>query len=844
MRTTLSFLILLIATASVAQKPKPEDLHLTWEIIENNYQGKREFHSAFTLTNKSKQPLPASGWSLFFNFPRMIHAASVSPRMQISHINGDFYQLKPAVGFGGLRPNDTLRVEFAGGAWVVSISDVPAGIYIVWDDAPGNGALLPNYAVIKPTQPKQHQRYEGDKLAMLTPEMVFERNKNIADIPVDSLVKVFPSPAFYKETGGVFLMNKKDAGIGYSDKDFGKEATYLSAELKSIFPGAPASGAIRLEKNHMKGEAYELSVNSNGVRIAAGTPAGIFYGIQSFKSLLPLQAWKGGQTRLSIPAVHIIDSPRFVHRAFMLDVARNFQPKKEVLRVLDLMALNKLNVFHFHFNDDEGWRIEIPGLPELTDVGVRKGHSADDNAFLHPSFGSGPQPGIQGSGYYSRNDFIEILKYANERHIKVIPEIETPGHARAAIAAMDARYTRLMKEGRKEDAEKYLLYDLQDSSRYRSVQRWYRNVINPALPSTYVFLEHVVDELRKMYTEAGAPLETIHFGGDEVPGGVWVKSPAVAALVKNDPLVNSVNDVWYHFFRKITEIMKSRGMYVYGWEEAAMRKTGLDGRTVYIPNPDFVNTGMQVDVWNNVIGWGAEDLPYQLANAGYKVILSPASNMYFDLAYFKEFDEPGYYWAGYLDIDKPFSFIPFDYYKNTTEDINGNRIGRSFFLGKERLTDFGKENIPGVQGLLWSETLRNSDAMYYMMLPKLFALAERAWASEPEWSKEKDSTRSQQLYDKAWSQFVNGLAKRQLPLLDFYAGGFNYRIPTAGALVQDGRVVVNTQLPGFVVRYTANGNDPDRKSKVYTGPITEKGLIKLRVFSPGGRGGRVVSITN
>jgi len=846
MKTVLLSSFLFLSLMMHAQKVDVKNLQVTWEIVENNYKGKREFLSAFTLTNKGREALPASGWAIYFNFPRMIHAVSVSPKMQIRHINGDFYELKPTSRFSGLKTNDTARVEYSGGAWVVSISDAPAGIYLVWDDAPQKGLLLSNYTIKRPTEAKQHQRYEGDKFAMFTPEMIYERNRDVKDIPLDSLVKVFPTPAYYKETGDVYKLDINKIGVATNASDgFQREASYLNAELGKLFNGkGTLSGSIQLEKNDMKGEAFKLTVNNKGISISAGTPSGVFYGIQSLKSLIPPQAWKTKQTSISIPTVEIIDSPRFAHRAFMLDVARNFQPKEKIFKVLDIMALYKLNVFHFHFNDDEGWRIEIPGLPELTEIGVRKGHSIDDKNFLHPSFGSGPDPAVQGNGFYTRRDFIDILRYANERHIKVIPEIETPGHARAAIAAMTARYERLIKEGKKEEAEKYMLYDPQDTSKYRSVQRWFRNVINPALPSTYAFLEHVIDELRKMYNEANAPLETIHFGGDEVPGGVWTGSPAVQEVIKKEPSVANVNDMWYYYFGKITDIMKKRGMYVYGWEEAGMRKTGLDGRTVYIPNPDFANTGMQLDVWNNVIGWGAEDLPYQLANAGYKVILSPASNMYFDLAYFKEFDEPGYYWAGFLDIDKPFSFIPFDYYKNTTEDINGNRINRSFFNTKERLTDYGKENIPGVQGLLWSETLTGTNSMDYMLLPKLHALAERAWAKDPEWAQEKDSTKAQQLYNKAWSDFVNVVGKRELPRLDYYAGGFHYRIPTAGAVVNNGRVEVNTQIPGFVIRYTVNGNDPDTKSKIYTGPITERGKIKLRLFDSRGRGGRTVEVVN
>jgi hexosaminidase len=347
-----------------------------------------------------------------------------------------------------------------------------------------------------------------------------------------------------------------------------------------------------------------------------------------------------------------------------------------------------------------------------------------------------------------------------------------------------------------------------------------------------------------MYNEAGAPIETIHFGGDEVPAGVWQKSPAYYSIKKNIPSIRSTDDLWYYYFGRINDMMKARGLYTYGWEEAGMRKTVLDGKPYYLPNPGFATSGMQLDVWNNVIGWGSEDLPYRLANAGYKVILSPASNMYFDLAYYKEFDEPGNYWAGYLDIDKPFYFIPFDYYKNSDEDVNGNKVSPSYFSGKARLTDYGKENIPGIQGLLWSETVISPERMEYMMLPKLLSLSERAWAANPDWAKEKDSVKTAWLYNEAWSRFLNTLGQRELVRLDYYAGGFNYRIPTAGAVSRNGKVEVNSQFPGLVARYTTDGKDPDVRSRVYSGPITEKGTIRLRLFDSRGRGGRVIEIIN
>src|SRR5690606_2243171 len=379
------------------------------------------------------------------------------------------------------------------------------------------------------------------------------------------------------------------------------------------------------------------------------------------------------QRSITIPAVEVSDEPRFGYRAFRMDVARNFQSKEQVMTVLDLMASYKMNVLHFHLNDDEGWRLEIPSLPELTEVGARRAHSIDEQS-LPPSYGSGPDATNKaGTGYYSKSDFIEILKYANARHIRVLPEVETPGHARAAVKSMEARYRRLMKAGQEEQAKEYLLNDIDDQSVYRSVQKWDDNVMNVALPSTYRFIEKVVDEIIGMYKEAGAPLSTIHLGGDEVPAGVWEKSPQVQKLMNENSELAGVDDLWDYYFDKVNRILKAKGLYLSGWEETALRKTTLDGKVRWIPNPKFVNENFHAYVWNNVWGWGNEDLAYRLANEGYKTILAPATNFYFDMAHQKNFDELGTYWASITDIDAVFEFVPFDYYK-TAQDPLGRPV--------------------------------------------------------------------------------------------------------------------------------------------------------------------------
>lgn len=834
--------LLLFGSASLKAQLAAPSLKISWEIVENNHKGKTASLTSFTFTNTSKKALPKSGWSLFFNNVRTIDT-TVSPDFTIRHVNGDLFQLMPTAAFQGLKAGASTTISFISSAWVVNFTDAPAGLYWVWEQQPERGYPLTDYTIKPSTQPRQYQRFAGDKLGLITPEMIFNQNKATEEIAEKELPKILPSPQQYRERGGSYVITPQT--VLSVPEAFRDEASYLGSQLASML-GSPLAFStekqttgIVLKQETMPNEAYRLMVNPSGIEITAGDRAGAFYGIQSLLALLPPSAWGKTQSRLSVTGVEISDQPRFGHRAIMLDVARNFHSKAQVMKLLDLMSSYKLNVLHLHFSDDEGWRLEIPSLPELTQIGAVRGHGTDPLKLLQPSFGSGPDASQNaGTGYYSRQDFLELLRYATARHIKVIPEIEAPGHARAAVVAMKARYSQKMAQGQKEEAEKYLLHDPADRSVYRSVQSWNDNVMNVAMPSTYRFLEKVTDEIVAMYRDANAPLETIHYGGDEVPGGVWTQSPAVQQLRRDNPSIQSTDDLWYYFYGKVIDIAQKRGLYVYGWEEVAMRKTMLDGKNHVIPNPDFVGKGVQVDVWNNVLGWGAEDLAYRLANAGYKVVLSCVTHQYFDMAYYKSFDEPGYYWGAYTDVDKPFSFIPYDYFKNSKEDRLGNPLDRSIFNGKERLTDYGKQNIVGIQGLLWSETVNSPERMEYMMLPKLLGMAERAWALSPTWAEKNDD----KAYQKAWSVFANQLGKRELPRLDFRAGGYAYRVPTAGAVVENNQVKANVQLPGLTIRYTTDGSEPTATSAVYSQPLPVSKTIKMKVFTSNGRSSRTVEV--
>lgn len=835
----LAGLILVVPTLANTQPFDVEKLAVEWKLVQNNYQGREEFEAAFVFHNKSNTLFPAKGWRLYFSYPRNVLSVT-DQKVAFKNVNGEFCVLYSETGFTAIQPGGQMVVKYIARGKSFSYTDAPSGLYLVWDQYPEQAIPIKQYTINAVPQ--------KEAMALKkSPALHYEINKRIQLVQNDSLPLFIPTPVKVSAHNGVFHLNRETVIV--FDSLFVNEAKMAQADIglvlgsRPVFSNRKGNSILFKKVTGLSKEAYRINIRFEGIIIEASHPVGAFYAFQSIKQLFPVHAWNAPVNRLELKTVTVEDAPRFSYRSLMLDVARNFQTKAEVLKVIDLLALYKINTLHFHLTDDEGWRLEIPTLPELTTVGANRGHTTSENNRLLPAYGSGAIAGNKpGSGYYSKTDFIEILKYASARHIQVIPELETPGHARAAIKAMNARYVRLSREGKQKEAVKYLLQDTSDQSVYRSVQGYHDNVMNVALPSVYNFIEELVEQVQAMYTEANAPLSTIHLGGDEVPAGVWQRSPAALALMKQDPHVKTTDDFWYYYLSKVNDILQSKKLYLSGWEEVAMRKTKLDGKPMYIPNPDFANKGFHAYVWNNVWGWGMEDLAYRLANAGYKVVLAPVTNFYFDLAYEKDADEPGLYWGGYLNEEKPFYFNPFDYYKTAKETPDGKKVDTKIFEKKERLTDYGRSNIVGLQAQIWSEKISSPAALEYMLLPKLIGFAERAWASVPDWAIDSDSSIQQRLYEKAWSRFVNKMAVSELPRLDYFAGGFQYRIPPPGVSVQQGMLIANSYYPAFKIHYTADGTEPSLKSPVYEAPISIKSTIKLAVFNGAGHKSRTIIV--
>jgi hexosaminidase len=818
------------APAALSGAASATKLQLRWELQRNLFSEKAPHgrsQARLILTNHDNQALPAQGWSLYFNCLDRLEPGPLASKLVLEQVAGSLFRLRPGPGFDGVAPGQTLDIVYFYPDLVIKLAKAPTGPYLVYDQAPDIGVSIADFALLPTNRPEQLDRGSSGAKPVVTPAETYRRNARADLLPPAEIPSVLPTPLQIQPGDGKLIIEAQPTIT--ASAALKNEA----ALARSLFPQKlPAGGPkLQLSVGKVEGqsspEAYRLTIKTgSGIAIVGNSAAGVAYGLQTLRDLLPLP----GANELALNELTIVDAPRFGYRGFQLDVARNFHGKQTVFKWLDLMARYKLNTFHFHLTDDEGWRLEIAGLPELTSIGAVRGHSAKPGVRLQPAYGSGPDPkDPSGSGYFSRADYIEILRYAQDRHIEVIPEVEMPGHMRAAVQAMEARYHSLKAAGRK-DAAKYLLNDFDDRSKYSSAQYFTDNVINPGLDSTFTFIDHVVAQIVALHREAGVPLRTIHMGGDELANGAWEQSPASLARMRKEKL-ESTADLWDYFYDRVDGILRKHGVSTSGWEELAARKTRLAGRNKLIPNPRFTQRDFTAWVWNNTRG--AEDLANRLANGGYDIVLAPVSAMYLDMAANPNPEEPGVNWNDYVELDTVYDFVPFDMLKNADEAAR---------IGKDGLTDYGKRHVRGLEATLFTETVRDAGRVDYLVMPRLIALAERAWAADPAWALEADPARAEALHRKAWSGFVNALGQRVLPRLDLEQAGVAYRIAPPGLMADGDRVLVNHVLPGILLRYTSDGSDPTAASKPVTGPITEKGVIKVAAFDRKGRPGLVATI--
>jgi len=799
-------------------------ISVAWECL-SNFTRDDAFTARLTLRNDSLTQI-AAGWTLCFNTCRKILSESVTSGYAMTHLNGDLFSMTMPAG-GAWLPGQVHTVVYDSLHWAISITDAPLGFYLL--DVNGHAFDLGDPQIAPFVREEQRQRMRGDLVPTMDAAWRFEQNTALSLLPIDDVGRITPRPRAARFDARQCRLGASSAIVS------GPGLENETALLRAMLPPGEGAADVVLEIGpvdagetdpRVQHEAYLLEIAPSQVRIRGASAHGVFNGLHSLAQLMAPDG--------ALPCGAVLDAPRFAYRGMMLDVARHFSSVDTVLRLLDCMASYKLNRFHFHLTDDEGWRLAIAALPELTGVGARRGVDAAPS--LPPSFGSGARvDASNGSGYYTAAQFVAILRHAHALHIEVIPEFNMPGHARAAVQAMRVRHARLLAAGDVAGAAEYLLSDPDDTSRYESVQLWHDNVMCIALPSVLHFVDTVVSEVADLYRQAGAPLRVLHTGGDEVPVGAWRDSPVCQARMRERGW-SDVRQLRDDFQSRCHAILERHGIAFAGWEETALAPGGPDG--ALRPDPATSGKGQHVYVWNNGWGSGQEDCANRLANAGYDVVLCSAASLYFDFAYAKHPQEPGYYWAGFVDTREPFGMPPLDAPLTQGRDAMGRTPAPARVAALAPLDAQGRSRVAGLQGQLWGENACSRERVEYLAMPRMIALAERAWSGDPAWQDGADLARD-------WNEFANRLGQRVLPQLDRLPQPWAYRLPPPGAIVTDGVLHANVDLPGLALHYTLDSCEPTTASARYTAPVTltQNATIKLASFDHNGRASRIVTLT-
>ena len=453
----------------------------------------------------------------------------------------------------------------------------------------------------------------------------------------------------------------------------------------------PASGIRFVTDESLPAEGYELNVDGEGIEVRASQFPGFLYALQSLEQLLPAAVYgtePAPDAAWEVPCVKIADAPRFAYRGMHLDVARHFFSVDEVKRYIDVMAIHKLNTLHWHLTDDQGWRIEIKRYPELTAVGsIRKA------TVVRKEWGT--YDGTPYGGFYTQDEIRDVVKYAADRGVTVIPEIDLPGHMLAALTA----YPELGCTG----------------GPYEVWGRWgvADDVLCPGREKTFEFLEGVLTEVMELF-----PSEYIHIGGDECPKVRWEKCPRCQAKIRQLGLKDDGEHTAEHYLQsyvtdRIGKFLAQHGRRIIGWDEI------LEGRA---PS-DAV-----------VMSWRGSEGGIAAAKLGHDVIMTPNSHFYFDYYQSLDTDAEPFGIGGYIPMEQVYSYDP----------------------AFPELTPEQQKHILGVQANLWTEYVLSDEHLEYMLLPRLAALSEVQWClpETKDWNRFIGSFRMDEIYSQMGYEFA------------------------------------------------------------------------------------------
>lgn len=651
----------------------------------------------------------------------------------------------------------------------------------------------------------------ADKTQWLTAERAFALQAERAG-PVAKGVVILPKPVKAVQSAGRAI----DLSAGVALTLAGVEREKIAPALAALAGvGAKEGGklplAIRIDAG-LSPEAYTIDATASGIRIAAGDVAGANHAL---RSLVQQVALEGGKLR----PLRVEDKPLYRYRGLHIDLGRNFHGRDQILKLVEGMATFKLNRLHLHLAEDEGWRIEIPALPELAEIGSKRCHDPSEQTCLMPQLGAGPDGTGRVNGYLTTGDYVAIVRAAAARGIEVIPSIDMPGHSRAAIKAMEVRHKRLTAAGKSAEANAIRLIDPADTTEYRSIQNYDDNTLNVCIPATYRFVDTVVDALAAMHRDAGVPLKTFHLGADET-AGAWVKSPACRAMIAENG--GDAKQLTPRFIERVTQGLAAKGIRTGGWSDGM-------GHTEAKNMPGDVQT----NIWG-VLHTGAIREAHDQMNRGWQTVLSIPDLGYFDMPYAPHPDEGGYDWASRgVDPYQVYGFMPANLPANAA--LIRNTYATAKPIEDAPVLQPGR-GVAGVQAQLWSETIRTDAQVDYMFFPRVLALAERGWSAAP-WTPPYKAGEAYQWHDSrvnrtalaaGWRDFAGRVAA-QFPLLD--RAGIAYRVAPPGARIAGGKLEANNAFPGTAIEYRLGDGAWSR----YTGPVAVTGAVELRARSADGR---------
>lgn len=896
-----------LAKHKACKNPSPDNLFIEWRAGATNLDLNAE--ATMTIYNKdTKHPFVGGEvvdgvfkpcWQLYFNQPYTTATGETRAVVEASDITLNYFVLTPTESFGSIPPGGSITLNMVSGfqnATVfglikISKNGSALGMHISYND-PDFANFVPIKTIVDINDPAVMSRLPlalsffgiADVVPPDTPNTRFPRGVPDLDISLQS--SIIPNPTYLATQPGSFNVNtirsvKAQNGLSF-EKDYLKD---LLGSLESysgqdnhvylkiadgIIPNLPAT------VNGLNApESYMLTVTQDRIEIAGADPAGVFYGIQTLRQLI-FQAELSGTN--SIPAMVISDAPRFPVRGNLLDVARHFIPKHQLYKYIDLLSMFKINRFHWHATDNEGWRLEIPGIPELTKYSAKRSYNPSERFTLSPAFGSTTQlrstdyilgkpknvvaanfgvvPTWQGfedalnnfigvgTGFYSTGDIEDILRYAYDRHIDVQIEVDMPAHARAAIMAMEYRYRKYADSNPKKANEYRLINPLDPSESALST-------VDPCLSSTFNFLNKVVKEIKKRYDKAGVPFKYFHLGGDEVPG---IDQNTTWPLCQNG--LTSAEKL-EQFLVQYNTIVNSYGAGTQAWSDSTEFE-------LTSPAKPLKAAGLVTQVWNNVVAPPPQGQAYEFANDGFPVILSHATNLYLDAMQSKNPDEIGLDVYGFSDTKMVYSYVPENYiisYITTNlfgdpNNILGPLIGQEInpvvlSTTQTQLLPSSLPNIQGIESTLFGEFRKTYPSTEYLGYPRIIAAAERAWNQNPPVSGFIDVSQPAPALlanilglrlqiDAAWQVFANALGKYALPMLDYYPKlrpsshntcPVNYKIQPPGAVINAGILYMNIEWPGLTFQYSL---DQGYTWINWTQPVAVPGPVLVRSITRNG----------